>query len=104
MKEVKSVVITNCALLQLFNPVVQIYDLTTWPPPLRLLSPLHLLGLLLLSLAAALSSCVLYPLGFLLASLLCLLLSLVILAGLTVLAVSVYLQRKGRFTRLKVRV
>ena len=89
---------------QLFNPVVQIYDLTTWPPHLRLLSPLHLLVFLLLSLVLAVSACILYPAGQTIPSLLCILLSLTILAVLAVLAVSVFLQRKGGAARLKVRV
>ena len=92
-------------VLQLFNPVVQIYDLNTWPSSLRLISPAHLVTLFLISLVVAVTGCVLFPLGYLVPSLLCLLLSLLILGGLTILAVSIFLQRKGsRLTRLKIRV
>ena len=91
--------------MQLFNPVVQIYDLNTWPSTLRLVSPAHLGTLFLLSLLLAISGCVLFPLGYLGPSMLCLLLSLLILGGLTILAVSIFLQRKGgRLSRLKIRV
>ena len=85
--------------------MVQIYDLNTWPSSLRLISPAHLVSLFLLSLVVAVAACVLFPLGYTTLSLLCLLVSLTILGGLTVLAVSIFLQRKGsRLPRLKIRV
>ena len=90
---------------QLFNPVVQMYDVNTWPSSLRLLSPIHIVILMVLSLIMAISGLILYPSGHTFLGALCLLTSFVITGGLAALAASVISKNKGAhgLNRLKLR-
>ena len=90
---------------QLFNPVVQMYDVNTWPSSLRLLSPIHIVILMVISLAMAISGLILYPSGYTFIGAMCLLISFVITGGLAALAASVISKNKGAhgLNRLKLR-
>ena len=80
------------------------YDVTTWPSSLRLLSPVQLGAMLLVSLVLAICGLVLWPTGHTYLASLSFLLSMIIIASLTVVMASVMSKRKGLgLDRLKLR-
>merc|ERR1712112_32327 len=88
----------------LFNPVVQMYDVNTWPSSLRLLSPVHLVAMLMVSLFLAVSGIILYPHGYILSAILSFLISFLIFGSLVILATSIIARKNGvPFNRLKLR-
>ena len=80
------------------------YDVTTWPSSMRLLSPVQLGSMLLVSLVLAISGLVLLPSGHTYLASLSFLMSLIIAGSLTVVVASVMAKRKKfGLDRLKLR-
>ena len=80
------------------------YDVNTWPSSLRLLSPIHLISMLSLSLFLTISGCFLYPHGYVLLAGLSFLFAMVIFCSLIIVATSVIAKKNGvELNRLKMR-
>ena len=79
------------------------YDVDTWPSSLRLLSPIHIVILMTLSLILAITGCILFPLGNTLLACLFFLVSIIIVGSLAALGASVMSKNKGGLNRLKLR-
>ena len=82
--------------------MVQMYDVRTWPHSMRLLSPVQLGAMLLVSLVLGITGIVLWPSGHTHLAALSFLLSLVIAGTLTLVVASVMAKKKGR-DRIKLR-